>query len=133
MRCRVSKISVGRQHRQIVPDAKLCQQRVDRPDLNAAAPTSVAQLGGVDVVAPVGNEQRQRGKPIEDLPPIARPGKALQKLLQNKTGGQKRLAGLDGANQLTYHRVGGGHIAPQHARPDAGIDEEAQRRVRSAL
>jgi hypothetical protein len=36
-----AKILVGRKHRQIVTEAKLCQQSVDRADLDAATATLV--------------------------------------------------------------------------------------------
>ena len=52
----MAKVSVGRQHRQVVADAKLRQQSIDRTDLNAAAETFVAQFRRVDMVAPVGNQ-----------------------------------------------------------------------------
>jgi hypothetical protein len=43
-----------------VPQTKLRQQRVDGADLNAATTTSVSEIGGTDVVAAIGGDQRQR-------------------------------------------------------------------------
>src|SRR5205823_6673263 len=103
----VAKISVGRQHRQIVTNAKLRQQGVYRADLNAAAAASVAQLCRVDVIVPVGNQERQRRKPIQYPLASPRPGKALQKLLQNETGGEQCLAGFDRSNQFSHLGRGG--------------------------
>lgn len=127
------KVSVGRQHRQIVTKAELRQQCVDRTDLNAAASASVAQFGRVHRVAPVGNQQRQRGKSIEDLRAVPRPGEALQKFLQNEAGSDEFLAGLDGTDQFAHFIRQGRCVAPEGQRPDAGIDKKAQPRERSAL
>jgi len=57
---------------------ELRQQSIDDAGLDTVAPASVSQFGGVDVIAAIGNHQRERRKSIEDLDPIPRPGKALQ-------------------------------------------------------
>lgn len=54
MRGRHREIVVGSQQRQIVPDAQLRDDAINGSDLHAGAPTGVAQLGGVDVILPVG-------------------------------------------------------------------------------
>ena len=54
------EIAIGRQHREVVTEAELREQRVDRTDLDAAAPATVSQLGGRNMVPPIGDEQRQR-------------------------------------------------------------------------
>ena len=129
----VAKVSIGRQHRQIVAETELRQQRIDRTDLNAASPASVSQFGSFYVVAPVGNQQRQRREPIEDLRPVARSGEALQKLLQNEPGGDEFLAGFDGTDQFASFDCRNGRVAPKGERPDTGINKDAQRRERSDL
>ena len=96
----IVKVSVGRQHSEAVAQTELRQERVDGADLNAAAPAFVSQFGCVHVVSPVRNQERQRREPIEDLHTVPRSGEALQKLLQNKTGGHELLAGFDGADQF---------------------------------
>ena len=68
------EIPVARQHRQIAAQAELRQQRIDRADLNAAAPASVSQFRRVHMVALVRHQQRQRSKPFEDLSAVPRPG-----------------------------------------------------------
>jgi hypothetical protein len=52
----------------------------------------VSQTGRVDMVVPVGNEQRQRRKPVENLFAVPRSGETLQKLLQYETGRHQLLA-----------------------------------------
>jgi hypothetical protein len=85
------------------------------------------------MITPVGNQQRQRGKPIEDLGAVPRPGEALQKFLQNEAGGDEFLPGLNGTDQFAHFLHRGECVAPEGQRPDAGIDKKAQRRERSAL
>lgn len=98
----VAKVSVGRQHREVVAKTELRQERINRADLNAAASAFVAQFRCLDMVSPVGNQQRQRAEPIEDLGAVPRPGKALKKLLQNEPGGDELLAGFDGTDQFAH-------------------------------
>ncbi len=109
----VAKVLVGRQHRQIVPNAKLRQQGVDRSDLDTAAATFVAQLRGVDMVAPIRNQQRQGGKSIHNSLAIPRSGKALQKLLQHQAGRENCLAGFEGPHQPVHLGRRGRRIASQ--------------------
>jgi hypothetical protein len=129
----IAKVPIGRQHREVVAEAELRQQRVDRADLNAAASAFVSQSGCVHMVEPVRNEQRQLSEPIEDLLAIPRSGEALQNFLQNQSGGHEFLAGFDGTDQFASFVRGGGCVTPERQRPDAGIDKEAQPRERSAL
>ena len=85
------------------------------------------------MVEPVGNEQRQRSEPIEDLFAVPRSGEALQNLLQNQSGGHEFLAGFDGTDQFASFVLRGRHVAAESQRPDADIDKETQPRERSAL
>ena len=129
----IAEISIGRQHRQVMAEAKLRQQRIDGADLNAATPALVSQLGRVHVIAPVRHQERQCPKPIEELATVSRAGKPLQQLLQNEPRGHQLFARFDGADQLTTFDRRGGCVAPERQGPNAGIDKEAQRRDRSAL
>lgn len=77
------KIPIRRQHRQIMAQAKLCQQGIDRTDLQPGSPAAVAQTGGVDVVLSVGDKKRQGGEVLEDLRARLGPGESLQQFLQH--------------------------------------------------
>ena len=83
----VAKVFVGGQHCQIVAEAELREQCVDRADLNPSAAALVSQLSRVHMVAPVGNEKRQRGEPLKNLRAIFGSAEPLQRLLQNQPGG----------------------------------------------
>ena len=119
----IAKVSVCRQHRKVVAETELRQQRIDGADLNAAAPAGVSQLGRLDMVAPVRNQQRQRGEAIEDLRAVPRSREALQKLLKNEPGGHEFLAHLDGTDQLPSFVGRCRRVTSEGQRPDAGIDE----------
>jgi len=114
-------------------DAKLRQESVDRPDLDAGAATDIAQIRCANVILPVGHKKRHRREAIQNLCSRFRPGKALQQLLQHETGRQQCFAGLDRADQRAQWRRIDRTIPPQGQRPDAGINEQAQSRARSAL
>jgi len=129
----IVKVPVGCQHGQVVAEAELGQQRIDRSDLDAGAPAFVSQFGSVHMITPVGNQQRQRCEPVEDLRSVPRSRKPLQKLLQHQSSGHEFLAGFDCADQLASLDRRNRRVAPESQRPDAGVDKEAQRRERSAL
>jgi hypothetical protein len=98
----VAEITVGREHRQAMPETKLRQQRIDRSGLDACAPAVIAQGGRFDVVRSIRNEERNRGEAIQDLRPGFRAQEALQKLLQNDASGENELAGLDGPHKRLH-------------------------------
>lgn len=129
----ITKVPVGREHCQIVSQAKLGQERVDCAYLNAGAAAFVSERRRIDMIAPVGNQKRKCGKPIQDLLAIPWPREALQEFLQDEAGAEERLPGLDGAHQFAQFRRRGGPVASKCERPHAGIDKQAQLRLRSAL
>ncbi len=98
----ITKVSVGRQHRQVVAETELRQQRIDGADLTAAASAFISQFGRIDMVAPVGNQQWQSGKPVEDLCAVPWSGETLQKFLQNEPGSHEFFARLDRTNQFAW-------------------------------
>jgi hypothetical protein len=63
----IAEIAVGREHRQIVTNAQLSKECVDRSNLRAGSTAVVAQFGGIDVIVPVGREERKRGKSTQYL------------------------------------------------------------------
>jgi hypothetical protein len=81
------EVVVRRQQLQVVADAKLREQRVDRADLNASASALITQVSCADVVFAIRDDKRQRSKPLDDVSVRAGPVEALQKLLQNEPGG----------------------------------------------
>jgi hypothetical protein len=52
------KIIVTCQHRQLVPNAKLREQPVNRTELDTGTSTQIAQSRSIDVVTPIWNDQR---------------------------------------------------------------------------
>lgn len=127
------KVAIGGEHRQIVANAQLGKQCVDRPDLNAAAATQVSKICGLDMIVPVRNDHRYRGKPIDNLLASLRPRKSLKQLLQDQARREDLLSSFDDAGKLLYLTSTDGRVAAKRKRPDTGIDEYAQLRDRSAL
>ena len=72
----IVKVPVGRQHRRSWR-RQSCQQRVNRADLDAVAPAFVSQFRRIDMVASVGNRERQNGELTENLRAVPRSRKAL--------------------------------------------------------
>src|SRR5581483_5021851 len=60
------KVFIAGEHRQVMADAQLGQQRVNRSDLRALPTAMVAERGGLNVILSVRHQQRDRGKPIQD-------------------------------------------------------------------
>src|SRR5213592_2333848 len=83
----MDEVVVGREQGQVMPYAKLRQQRINRAHLNAGATTAIAQLRSVDVILPVRAEERQCGKALDDVLASARAGETLKQFLQYEPGG----------------------------------------------
>lgn len=127
------KISVVGKHGQIVAQAELGQQGIDYPDLNTPVLAAVSQVRCPDVIVAVRHHERHRGKMVQYLLTRLRARKTLQDFLKDETCRNNCLAGFDGLTQsanLSHRR---GRIAPKRKRPNAGIHEERQSRLRSAL
>jgi len=127
------KILVGCEHCQAVAKAKLRQDCVDRADLHTSAPTAIAKLGCLDVVAPVWGEQRQSTETLDNLLTRPRSDKTLQEFLQNKASRGDLLASLQRDYERIDFRGRSGHISPECQRPDARVNEKRHLRERSFL
>lgn len=77
-------------------NTQLRYQRIDRGELHARSPASIAQLGRLDMILAIRNEQRQGRKPVDDSLSVLGSGEPLEKLLQHDTGDDDGLAGLHG-------------------------------------
>ena len=127
------EILVGGQHREVVAHAQLRQKRVDRPDLHALSAAVISQFRRMDVIVAIRDDERQRRKALDELGPAFGSGEALQKFLQDKARRQNYFAAFDGSHQHPDFYPTGRLVPPQRERPDAGVDEEAHSRLRSAL
>jgi hypothetical protein len=59
MRSCPDEIVISGEQRELMTDAKLREKGIDRAELYACAPAAIAQVCGVDMVLPIGNEKRQ--------------------------------------------------------------------------
>jgi hypothetical protein len=75
------EVVIGREHCQVIGDAKLRQQSIDRSNLYPGASTAISQLGGLNVIVAIRHQQRHYREPIENLCAVPWTRKALQQLL----------------------------------------------------
>ena len=76
--CDVAEVVVRSQHRQVVLQAELRVERVDRLDLNTSSSTRRAEIGGSDVRRAIRNEQRQGREGTENTRPSSGTPKSLE-------------------------------------------------------
>ncbi len=112
---------------------QLGKEGVNRSNLNPGATARVAQFRRVHVIAPIGNDKRQCGKPINDLLAGLRAREPLQQFLKDEPCGDDGVTGLKAAAQFFNLVRSTGRVATQSEGPDARIDENGQERVRPAL
>ncbi len=92
------KIPIRCQHRQIVANAELREQGVDRPDLNAGAPTFVAKARRLDMILAIGRQQWEGGESFQQRAAGFRSLKPLQQFLEHQAGHYDSFAAVDCLN-----------------------------------
>ena len=127
------EVTVGAEHRQVVPDTKLCEQSIDRPDLKAAPAAFIAKVCRGDMVFALRHDERQRSEPLKDLCPRLRAAESLEKFLEDQAGRENRPFPLKGVGEEVDARIAFLPVAAQRKRPDTRINEDSQRRDRAAL
>lgn len=127
------EIPVGTEHREVMSDTKLREERVDRSDLKATAAALVAKVCSGDVVFALWHDERKRGEPIEDLRSRFRAAEPLKKLLKNQSGRKNRSLALKRVGQEVDAWGAVLSIPAQGERPDTRINENLQWRDRAAL
>jgi len=85
MLCDMREVLVCSEERQIVADAELCKQRIDRANLDTGLATRIAQASCTDMVFPVGLKQRQSRETLDDLGTRLGTRETLQELLEDET------------------------------------------------
>ena len=107
----MSKVFVGCEKRQIVPDGKLRKQRINRADLNARLTACVSQGCCTDVIISIRLQQRQGGKSVNDLGLCLRAGEALQKLLKDQARGDYDIGSEQRILEFLHLRFGSFDVA----------------------
>ena len=128
-----AEVPIGRQQRQIMSDAELGDESVNRSDLNSLPPTSVAQGSGLDVIREVRSQERQGREPGNDLRSRPGAGETLEEFLQHDPRGENELSPLKRMNQRLHLGEVGRAFPSEGERPHARVDEELHDRDRSDL
>lgn len=126
-------VFVACEHHQVMAHTERGQECIDGANLHPRAPAAIPQARRSNMIVAVGNEERDRGKSIQDVLACLGARKALKNFLENEPRRDNRLSGFDGANERTDLSRRSRRIAPKCERPDARVDEESQSRLRSAL
>ena len=85
------------------------------------------------MVGPVGDEQRQRRKAIDDSVSCRGPPETLEQFLEHEPRREDALTAVESIAQAPDTRVATGLVTSQRQRPNARINEEIHERERSSL
>ena len=126
MFCDMAEINVGGEQRQLVTNAKMRKQCIDRTRLDSARTTQISQFRSSNVIFPVGIQERKCGKAFDDLPFVLGTRESLQEFLQDQPRAQNPIARFEGLNERVHLRDIGRSVTTQQQRPDAGVNEKIQ-------
>jgi hypothetical protein len=118
---------------ELMSDAELSEDRIDRPDLHPSPASAVPDLRGLEVIAAIRRHEGQGSEARDDRLLRARSLKALEELLVDETGGDDEITAAKRSCERADFGLSGGGVAPKRQGPDARVDEQAQSRDRSRL
>ncbi|MDN5760808.1 MAG: hypothetical protein L0H41_00620 [Microlunatus sp.] len=98
--CSVQEVAVGGEQRVVVADGELGDECVDGPDLHTGSATGIAELGGGDVVIPVGAYQGEVAESCDDLGAGSVGNEPLQQFLEDQAGRDDEVVTGKGAEQF---------------------------------
>ena len=127
------KVVVGREHDEVVADAKLREQAVDGSDLDAAASARVSQCRRFDVIGAGRSDEWKGGKTLDDGCRVSWPAEPLQQLLKDQSGREDRFSSRQGLSKTGDGGVIGRSVPSQGEGPYARVDEQVHVRERSRL
>jgi hypothetical protein len=119
----LNEVLVACEHDQVMPDAKLSQQRIDGSGLNAGSPTPISQPSGLDMIIAIRHQKRNCRKSIQNLITSFRTRKALQEFLHDEARCEDCLAGFDRSDECSGLDRRIGRIATERERPDTRVNE----------
>ena len=89
-----SKVVVGAQKHQIVPQTELNQHCVDRSDLDTVPAAGVAYFCSFDVVLAIWLQKREGGESLNQLGSRLRSSEPLQQFLEDQAGREHLVCAL---------------------------------------
>ncbi len=116
-----------------MPDAQLSEQRVDGADLHTCSAARVPELGGCDMVFPIGLYQRKCCEALDDLRTRLRSGESLKQFLENQPGRDNNIGAQQGILEYVDLGFRGRGVSAQSERPHARVHKQCHGRERSAL
>ena len=129
----MDKVLISAQQGQLVPDADLRNDGVNRADLDSRLPTAVPQVRRSNMILAIRLYQRKRREAGDDLGPGLRGNEALKQFLEYHSSGHDDIRSGKRILQSRNLRLSRRCIAPESQRPDAGVDEQRHLRERSRL
>jgi hypothetical protein len=127
------EVVVCAQERQIVPNAQLRKQRVDRADLHACSAARIAEISGCDMIFSIRQQQGKRCEALDDLCTGLRSGESLKQFLENQAGRDDDVGSQQGIFEQMNFRLRARGVATQGERPNARVDKQGHDLERSAL
>ena len=118
------EVHVCGQQSQLVTNAKLSDQCVDRSCLNSAHAAQIAQFRSGNIIFSVRIQERKCREALDDLLFGFGTSETLQELLQYETRAQNTIAGFEGMDERVNLRNVGRPATAQQQRPDAGVYQE---------
>lgn len=97
---------VRAQEREIVPNAQLGEQRIDRTDLDTCSATLVSELRRRDMGLAIGLQQRKRREALDDLLARLGPGESLKQFLENHSRRDDDIRAHERVLELLNFRLG---------------------------
>jgi len=126
------EVFVRREQVELMPDAKLSNESVDRLDLNTLSSTKVSESRRLDVIVDIRPDDGEKGEIVDDAVAGLWTLEPLEQLLQNESCSYDRFAPMERPLEQTDFRSGR-RISPERKRPNARIDENVHHRDRSFL
>jgi hypothetical protein len=80
------EVHVGREQHELMTDAELSDQGINRPRLDSALAATISNLCRSDVIVAVGNQEGEGREVLDDLFFGLRTGEPLQEFLKDQTG-----------------------------------------------
>lgn len=133
MLCDPCEVSVCREQLELVADAELSEDCIDRPDLHPSPASTISDLRCLEVIVAIRRDEGKRSEARDDRLLRARALKALKELLVDEAGRNDEIAAAQRALESADFWKSGRRVSAKRDGPNARVDEQGQSRERSCL